>query len=56
MEFLDDGSHDVEDLGLTRVRHVVAVIQEDGFQKTRNKALVDHLKVVRLFDVDIDEF
>jgi|FreactcultuFSWF8_1027224.scaffolds.fasta_scaffold00008_121 hypothetical protein len=55
LKLLDDGSHNVQDLGLSCIRDVVLVVEEDGLQQVRHKTLVNHFEVVSLVNVGADQ-
>lgn len=55
MKLVNDGRHDIEDLCLAGVWDVAVVVQEHGFKKCRNHALVHHFEVVSLLHICVDE-
>lgn len=55
MKFVDYCSHDVEDLCFASVRYITVIVNENGLEQRRHHIGINHLKVVRLFHVCVDE-
>ncbi len=55
MKLRDNCRHDIQHLRLTSVRHVAAIVCEDGFQKRRNDVGVDHLEIVSFLNICVNE-
>jgi hypothetical protein len=56
MKLVNDSCHDIQDFRLAGVRNVSVVVQQDGFQKRWNHIGIDHLQVIGLLDICVDEF
>jgi hypothetical protein len=55
LELGDDGGHNVEDLSIAGIGNVTVVVDQYGVQKRRNNAVGNHLQVVRLLDIGVDQ-
>ena len=56
MEFRYDGSHHIQNLGVSRIWYVTAVIDEYGIQEMRNDISIDHLVIVCFLNIAINKF
>lgn len=55
VELMNDGRHDIQNFRLTSIRHIAVVVHENRLEKGRDHAIVDHLQVIRFFDISVDK-
>lgn len=55
VKLMDDGGHGVQNLCLSRIRDISVIIHQDCFKKWGHHVGIDHLEIVRLLHVGVDE-
>jgi hypothetical protein len=56
MQLVDNRRHHVQYFGFTGVRHVVLVVDQNSLQQLGDNVVVDHLQVISLLNICVDEF
>lgn len=52
---MDDRGDNVKDFGFTSIWNIPLVVKQYSIKKWGNHAVVDHLHIIGLFDVDVDQ-
>ena len=52
---MNNGGHDIQDLCLSCIGNIIPVVEKNCLKQAGNKAIVDHLQVIGLFNVCVDE-
>lgn len=55
VKLVNDGGHNVQNFSFPRVRDISVVVDEDSLEERRNHVGVNHFKIIRFFDICIDE-
>lgn len=55
MKLVDDGSHNIQNLGFSRIGHVPVVVDQDSLKEWRDHVRIHHIGIVRLLHVGIDQ-
>jgi hypothetical protein len=55
VKLVDDGCHDIQHLGFPCIGHVPVVVDQNSLKERRNHVSINHVGVVRLFHVGIDQ-
>ncbi len=56
LEFGDDGGHDIENFGISRVRNIAIVVDQDRIEQRWHDAIVDHVHILGFLNKGVDEF
>jgi hypothetical protein len=55
MQLVDNRGHHVQYFGLTSVRHIVLVVDQNSLQQLGHNVVVNHLQVISLLNICVDE-
>lgn len=55
MKLVDNGCHDIQDLGFPCIGHVPVVVDQNSLKERWNHISIDHVSVVGLLHIGIDQ-
>lgn len=55
VKLVNDRSHGVQDLSFSCIGDVAGIIDEDGLHEWRDHAGIDHIEIIRFFDIGVDK-